>query len=129
MPPGCTTTVRQVVCSPLRNILRTRDRRVMRFGASRIGRRIGAGLQSRVKRGATALSWELSDGPIFDNNIGGFCFDGPSCEITIDTAVLDDDGRQVLRPAVGPQAGRVPGPDGSDQSLTERANRTTVPSS
>ena len=129
MPPGCTTTVRQVVCSPLRNILRTRERRVMRFGASRIGRRIGARLQARVGRGATALSWELTDGPIFDNNIGGFCFDGPSCEITIDTAVLDDDGRQVLRPAVQLATGATLGTDGSGQSPTERASRTTVPSS
>ena len=129
MPPGCTTTVRQVVCSPLRNILRTRDRRVMRFGASRIGRRIGAGLQARVRRGATALSWELTDGPIFDDNIGSFCFDGPSCEIAIDTAVLDDDGREILRPAVRLRAGRSPATGGSDQSPTERASRTTVPSS
>ena len=143
MPPGCTTTVRQVVCSPLRNILRTRDRRVMRFGASRIGRRIGARLLAWVSHGATALSWELTAGPVFDNNIGGFRFDGPACDIAIDTAVLDDDGREVLRPAVhltgdlptgDLPTGDLPthpvtGPHGSDQSPTERASRTTVPSS
>ncbi len=129
MPPECTTTVRQVVCSPLRNILRSRDRRVMRFGASRIGRRIGARLQSSVSRGATALTWELTDGPVFDNNIGGFRFDRSACEISIDTAVLDDEGREVLRPAVRLPAGPVTGPDGTAQSPTERASRTTVPSS
>lgn len=125
LPAGCTTTVRQVVCSPLRNILRTRERRVMRFGASRIGRRIGAWLQARVSRGATALAWELTDGPVFDNNIGSFRFDGASCEVAIDTAVLDDDGCEVLRPAIGPASA----PDGAAQSPIERARRTTVPSS
>ena len=137
MPPGCTTAVRQVVCSPLRNILRTRERRVMRFGASRVGRRIGARLQAWVSRGATSLTWELTDGPVFDNNIGGFRFDGPTCEISIDTAVLDDEGREVLRPAIRQTAptaptattGRAVGADRPDQAPTERASRTTVPSS
>jgi len=100
MPEGCTSTVRQVVCSPVRNILRTRERRVMRFGASRLGRLVGARLQASVSGGASLLSWEITDGPVFDNNIGWFRFDGTSCEVIIETAVLDDEGREVLRRAI-----------------------------
>ena len=126
LPDGARSTVRQVVCSPLRNILRTRDRRVMRFGASRSGRRVGAWLQRAVGRGRTALRWELEDGPVFDNNIGTFHVDGPELGITIEVATLDEDGRQVLRPAVrlDLDADRTEGQPG-----TARANRTTVPSS
>jgi hypothetical protein len=100
LPDGCTSTVRQVVCSPLRNILRTRERRVMRFGASRTGRRIGAWLQRTTHHGPTALAWDLTHGPVFDNNVGCFQMNGSSCRITIETAGIDDDGRQVLSPAI-----------------------------
>jgi hypothetical protein len=94
------TRVRQVVCSPLRNILRARERRVMRFGASRVGRGVGAWLQRRVGRGGTALTWELTEGPVFDNNIGTFTFDGDAYRLVLEVATLDDEGVEVLRPVV-----------------------------
>jgi hypothetical protein len=100
MPVGCEGTVRQVVCSPLRNILRTRERRVMRFGASRWGQRIGRWLQRTVHRGATNLTWSLSGERVFDNNIGSFAFDGDDCAIVIRSALLDDAGTEALRPMV-----------------------------
>jgi hypothetical protein len=100
LPDESGTCVRQVVCSPLRNILRTRERRVMRFGASRVGQAIGAWLQRRVGRDSTALTWELTRGPVFDNNIGTFTFQGDDCRLVLEIATLDDGGHEVLRPVV-----------------------------
>lgn len=133
LPGGTSTTVRQVVCSPLRNILRARERRVMRFGASGTGRRVGRWLQRRVGRGRTELRWELDDGPVFDNNVGTFHVDGPALAITIEVATLDEHGAEVLRPVIdlrdGSDGGGVSGVSGGDQPGTARAKRTTVPSS
>ncbi|MCB0998435.1 MAG: hypothetical protein KDB40_03995 [Acidimicrobiales bacterium] len=95
---GCTVT--QVVCSPLRNVLQSRDRQVMRFGASRVGRRIGRWLSRSVRRGRTELRWALSDGPVFDNNIGSFRFDGDEADVRIEVATLDADGHEVLVPRI-----------------------------
>jgi hypothetical protein len=142
LPDETATTVRQVVCSPLRNILRTRERRVMRFGASRVGRRIGAWLQRRVGRGATTLHWDLTEGPVFDNNVGTFTFRGDDCRVVIEVATLDEQGHEVLRPvididpatvssAAGTGTATGSGGAGADaaQPGTARASRTTVPSS
>lgn len=125
LPLDTPTTVRQVVCSPLRNILRTRERRVMRFGASRIGRRVGAWLQHRVGRGSTSLTWDLTHGPVFDNNIGTFTFVDGTCRVVIEVATLDEHGDEALVPVIDLRPGAEP----TAQPGIERASRTTVPSS
>lgn len=100
LPGELRTSVRQVVCSPLRNVLRTRERRVMRFGASRVGRRVGAMLQRHARRGASTLSWDLSSDLIFHNNIGFLQPRNEDVTLRIDVAVLDGEGRETLTPAV-----------------------------
>jgi hypothetical protein len=96
MPDGISTTVRQVACSPIRNVLAPRDRRVMRFASSRTGRRLGKMLMRLVRRDASMLTWELTGDPVFHNNIGTLRFAGSDAELTIDVAELAD-GEQCLR--------------------------------
>ncbi len=96
LPEPSHSDVMQVVCSPLRNILRTRERRVMRFGSSRVGRRIGRWLAASAGRGPTALRWELAAEPVFDNAIATLVYDDDRCDVTIDSATLDDRGDEVL---------------------------------
>lgn len=96
MPEGISTTVRQVACSPIRNTLSRRDRRVMRFGASRAGRRLGKLLMRLAGREASTLTWEITGGPVFDNNMGTLRFDGNRATLSLDVAVVEN-GRQCLR--------------------------------
>ncbi len=95
--PEVTSRICQVVSSPIRNALSTRERRVIRFSLSRVGRSIGRGLRRSVRAEATPLVWELDDGPFFANNIGLLSFtDGEAPHLKIEHAHPDDDGEPVL---------------------------------
>jgi PhoD-like phosphatase len=100
MPDGVSARVRQIVCSPIRNVLPTRDRRVMRFASSRFGRRLGKVLMHRAGRAASALSWELHGEPLFHNNIGTLRFDGEESQLLIEVAVSSDGHDQQLETAI-----------------------------
>ncbi len=99
MPGDISTIVRQVACSPIRNTLNTRDRRVMRFASSRAGRRLGKILMRLARRDASMLTWELTGDPVFNNNIGTLRFDGSHAELSIEVAVVAEE-RQCLRQEV-----------------------------
>ena len=88
--------VAQVVSSPIRNALTGRDRRVLQFGVSRVGRRVGGWLQRRVGRGPCAATWELDDGPFFDNSMGELVFEGDRARLRIERSRPDDDGEPIL---------------------------------
>ncbi len=100
MPGALTTRVRQVVCSPIRNVLRTRERRVMRFASSRFGRRLGKVLMRRARRQASALTWELTSDAVFHNNIGTLRFDRDDAHLLIEIAISVDGYEQHLEPAI-----------------------------
>ena len=97
--PAVTSRITQVVASPLRNALVTRERRVIRFALSRVGRSIGRMLRRSVRGRPTPLVWELTDGPIFANNIGTLRFDG-DVHLVLERSRPDDDGRPTLARAV-----------------------------
>lgn len=88
--------VAQVVSSPIRNALATRERWVIRVALSRGGRRLGQWLGRRVDRGIAPLSWELDRGPIFANNMGLIEFDAETAHLVMERAHPDDEGRPVL---------------------------------
>lgn len=95
------TVVRQIVCSPLRNVLRRRDALVMRLGSSRGAQRVGRLLLRHARRGRTQLSWRTTSEPVFHNNIGTLRFTGRATELVIEVAdfgAAPDDA--VLRTAV-----------------------------
>jgi PhoD-like phosphatase len=100
MPSEVTTRVRQIVCSPIRNTLRTRERRVMSFVSSRFGRRLGKALMRRADRPASALSWELSTDAVFHNNVGTLRFEQQDAHLLIEVAVSADGCEQHLETAI-----------------------------
>ena len=86
----------QLVSSPMRNVLASRDRRCLRFTASGVGRRIAERLQRWVGRPPTRLCWDLDDDPVFANTMGLLCFDGEVGVVQIERAFLDDDAAPCL---------------------------------
>jgi hypothetical protein len=92
--------VRQVVSSPIRNALVTRERRVIEFAISRTGRAVGAWLSRRAGRRRVPIAWELEHGPLFDNNIGMITIDASDAQLVIERARPDDDGNPILETLV-----------------------------
>jgi PhoD-like phosphatase len=68
--------VYQAVCSPLRNPLDARERRVIRFGMSRPAERLGRALARAAGVPGEPLSWEITRGPWFDNQVATLDLEG-----------------------------------------------------
>ncbi len=94
------TGIHQLVSSPMRNVLAGRDRRCLRFAASRTGRWTAEHLQRWVGRTPSRLCWELEDEPVFANTMGLLCFDGEDGVAWIERAFRDEDERHRLEVAV-----------------------------
>jgi hypothetical protein len=88
--------VYQAVCSPYRNPLDEKERRVVRaaFRAPAIA------LANQLARLAGApdpgIRWRLLDGPCFDNQVASLRLDGRSAEIRLDKTVPGEDGEDAL---------------------------------
>ncbi len=78
------SAVYQAVCSPLRNPLVARERRVVRFGTTKLAHLIGRGLRRLAGGRPPGISWELRDGPFFDNQVGTLLIDGRHLEVRLD---------------------------------------------
>ena len=91
-----TSGVHQLVCSPIRNILPRRDRRVLRFAASRPGRWLADHLQRWVRRPPSRFSWELEDDPLFANTMGSLTFEGERATVQFERAGHSDQGVEQL---------------------------------
>ena len=67
---GAKSAVYQAVCSPFRNPLDDRERRVVRFGTSRAGHAIARALaRTAGVRDPERIRWRISDGPWCDNQV------------------------------------------------------------
>ncbi|HEX8205715.1 MAG TPA: alkaline phosphatase D family protein [Solirubrobacteraceae bacterium] len=67
---GVRSNVWQAVCSPFRNPLDDRERRVVRFGVSRAGHAVGRALaRTAGVKDPEGVRWRMTDGPFFDNQI------------------------------------------------------------
>ncbi len=89
--------VHQAVCSPLRNPLGARNRRIMRAGWSAWAR----GLMRAIARMAGIrkpdVGWELCHGePWFDNQIATLAFTGPRASIRFEKSLPGDASRPRL---------------------------------
>ena len=47
-------------------------------------------------RGPSAATWELDDGPFFDNSMGELVFEGDAAKLLIERSRPDDDGQPIL---------------------------------
>ena len=77
------TRIRQVVCSPFRNPLRVRERRVIRSTGSRGAARIFSKLARLAGVQPVAASWKLSTPRTFENSIGQLELEGSDAVVTL----------------------------------------------
>jgi hypothetical protein len=77
----------QAACSPFRNDLDRRERRVLRFAASRPGRTLGRILAATARVEQPTISWRVTDGPYFDNQVVSLRIRGRGLELDIDKTV------------------------------------------
>src|SRR5688572_29751617 len=78
------SSIWQAVCSPYRNPLDSKERRIARFGCSRWARPIGRALAASAGVDRSNVRWELVEPPTFDNQIATLRIDGPSVSMEIE---------------------------------------------
>jgi hypothetical protein len=89
---GVRSHVFQAVCSPYRNPLEARERRIIRLGTTR-----GLALVARALAAAAGVPepdvrWRMvGDGPWFDNQLGTLRVDGRAIEVRLERAVPVDE--------------------------------------
>jgi hypothetical protein len=96
--PGA--AVAQVVCSPLRNPLDKRERRLIKMARSRPAAAIARWLAHRAGVRPPAMSWEITDGPWFDNQIGELTIDGGRAEVVLSRSPPGEPERPRLEPVL-----------------------------
>ena len=84
--------VHQVVCSPFRNPLKPRERRVVRATGSRIAAAVFATLARACRVPAPTAKWRIRSSRSFDNSIGELWLDERSANITLFRSAQDADG-------------------------------------
>jgi PhoD-like phosphatase len=94
--PGERSPVYQMVCSPYRNPLDEKERRVVRSGF----RRSAAVVASLLARASGApdpgIRWRTLDGPCFDNQVAGLHLDGRNAWARLDKTVPGESGKEAL---------------------------------
>jgi hypothetical protein len=88
--------VHQIVSSPIRNVLRTRERRVVKLGLSAVGGVVGRALRRGVGADADGSTWRVEDGPFFGNHISLIELRGRQARVVVERSEPDGDGRPRL---------------------------------
>jgi hypothetical protein len=83
---GVRSAVYQATCSPLRNPLDSRERRLMRFAASRAAHVLAHGLARLAGLEDPTIRWRLTGRPTFDNQLALLDLDGPRARLRIQRA-------------------------------------------
>jgi hypothetical protein len=87
---GVKSPVWQAVCSPYRNPLDGKERRVARLGGSRAAQAVARLLRRSARVPDADLRWRLVQPPTFDNQIGTLLLDGRSAEIRIERTCREE---------------------------------------
>ena len=80
----------QAVCSPFRNALSKRERRVARAGDSRVARAVTRGLARSAGVNLPDVEWRLEQEPTFDNQFATLDIDGDRVDLRIEKTVPGD---------------------------------------
>jgi hypothetical protein len=101
-PAGSATesNVYQAVCSPIRNPLDTRERRVMKLAGTAAARRAARALAHWAGVGDPAVGWRFVQPPTFDNQVATIDIDGRRARMRIEKAVPGDPDRPSLDEAL-----------------------------
>jgi hypothetical protein len=90
------SAVLQAVCSPYRNPLDERERKVVRAGFSRPFGAAARGLAHAARAPDPGIRWRLLEGPYFDNQIGTVRLDGRKAIVRLDKTVPGDEQEGAL---------------------------------
>ncbi|HEX5376202.1 MAG TPA: alkaline phosphatase D family protein [Solirubrobacterales bacterium] len=93
---GVQSAVYQAVCSPYRNPLDAKERRVIRAGFSRPFAAATRGLAHLSGAPDPGIRWRLLEGPYFDNQVATLRLDGRKAVARLDKTVAGDDEEQAL---------------------------------
>ncbi len=106
--PEVTSRIYQAVCSPLRNPLPRAVGWGQRFASSRAAGQIGRVLSRAARVARPELSWRVTGGPSFGNEVATLVLDGRSARLSLEAAVpgprLSPSFSKVLA-----AEGRIPG--------------------
>ncbi len=93
---GMRSAVYQAVCSPYRNPLDERERRVIRTAFKPAFARAMRAVAATAGAPEPGIGWELRDGPYFDNQVATITVDGPEATMKLDkTAPGEGDNRRL----------------------------------
>jgi hypothetical protein len=93
---GMKSAVLQAVCSPYRNPLDARERKVVRSGFSRPFATLARGLAHAAGAPDPGIRWRLLEGPYFDNQIGTVRLDGREAIVRLDKTVAGEEDETAL---------------------------------
>jgi PhoD-like phosphatase len=86
---GVSSSVHQAVCSPFRNALDERERKVIEAGNSRPGTLLGKALARLAGVRPEPIRWRLVEGPFYDNQVATLTIDGRAAAIKLERTVGD----------------------------------------
>ncbi len=93
---GVKSAVYQAVCSPYRNPLEAKERRVVSAGFSPAFAKATQGLARLAGAPGPGIGWRLLEGPYFDNQVATLRLDGRRAIARLDkTAAGEDDGESL----------------------------------
>ena len=90
------SAVVQVVCSPYRNPLDRRERRVVRAGFTRPFGRVAGALARLSGAPDPGIGWRLVEGPHFDNQVATLRLDGRQASLRLDKTIPGDEEERRL---------------------------------
>lgn len=94
---GLRSSVWQAVCSPYRNALDNRERRMMKLADSRLPAAVFRGLARLAGVSRERVRWRFAEGPFFDNQVATLKLDGRAAEMRLERTVGDpeEDDREL----------------------------------
>jgi PhoD-like phosphatase len=93
---GMQSAVYQAVCSPYRNPLDSKERKVILAGFSSPFTTAARGLAQLSGVPDPGIRWRLLEGPYFDNQVGTLRLDGRKAIARLDKTIAGDDEEQAL---------------------------------
>jgi hypothetical protein len=87
---GAVSPVWQAVCSPFRNALSKRERRIARAGDSRLARALTRWLARSARVKLPEVAWRLVEEPTFDNQFATLDIEGDRVDLRIEKTVPGD---------------------------------------
>jgi hypothetical protein len=93
---GVRSRVVQAVCSPYRNPLDEKERRIVRAGFKRGLTAVARGLARLARVPDPGIRWRCLEGPYFDNQVGTLRLDGREAIVRLDKTVAGEEDEASL---------------------------------